>query len=141
MNSNNDSIADALDLTPISHAAAPALADPKTAEDNNDYEYARQNIYRVIETGANALDELAQVAAQSQHPRAYEVLTNLVKTMVEANKDLMHIKKTKVEIQRMSDDPADNNMGGNKVQNNLFVGSTAELQKFISGMKSGGSTS
>lgn len=140
MNSNNDPIADALDLTPISHAAAPALADPKKAEDNNDYEYARQNIYRTIETGANALDELAQVAAQSQHPRAYEVLTNLVKTMVEANKDLMHLKKTKAEIQRMSDEPVDN-MGGNKVQNNLFVGSTAELQKFISGMKSGGSTS
>lgn len=140
MISNNDPIADALDLTPLSHAAAPALADPKSAEDNNDYEYARQNIYRTIETGANALDELAQVAAQSQHPRAYEVLTNLVKTMVEANKDLMHLKKTKAEIQRMSDEPVDN-MGGNKVQNNLFVGSTAELQKFISGMKSGGSTS
>lgn len=139
MNSNNDPIADALDLIPIPHSAAPALADPKTAEDNNDYEYARQNIYRTIETGANALDELAQVAAQSQHPRAYEVLTNLVKTMVEANKDLMHLKKTKAEIQRMSDEPVD--MGGNKVQNNLFVGSTAELQKFISGMKNSGSAS
>lgn len=140
MSSNNDTIADALDLKPLSHAAAPALADKPSAEDNNDYEYARQNIYRVIETGANALDELAQVAAQSQHPRAYEVLTNLVKTMVEANKDLMHLKKTKVEIQKLSDDPVDT-MGGNKVQNNLFVGSTTELQKFLSGMKNGGQSS
>ena len=140
MDSNNDTIADALDLTPLSHSAAPAIADPKKAEDNNDYEYARQNIYRVIETGANALDELAQVAAQSQHPRAYEVLTNLVKTMVEANKDLMHLKKIKVEVQKMSDEPLDN-MSGNKVQNNLFVGSTTQLQKFISGMKNSGSAS
>ena len=137
MDSNNDTIADALDLAPLTH---PALAEPIKADDNNDYEYARQNIYRVIETGANALDELAQVAAQSQHPRAYEVLTNLVKTMVEANKDLMHLKKTKVEIQKISDDPVDT-MGGNKIQNNLFVGSTTELQKFIAGMKNGGSTS
>ena len=86
------------------------------------------------------LDELAQVAAQSQHPRAYEVLTNLVKTMVEANKDLMHLKKIKVEVQKMSDEPLDN-MSGNKVQNNLFVGSTTQLQKFISGMKNSGSAS
>lgn len=137
MDSNNDTIAAALDLAPLTH---PALAETPKVEENNDYEYARQNIYRVIETGANALDELAQVAAQSQHPRAYEVLTTLVKTMVEANKDLMHLKKTKVEIQKMSDTPVDN-MGANKVQNNLFVGSTAELQKFISGMKNGGSGS
>jgi hypothetical protein len=137
MDSNNDTIAAALDLAPLTH---PALAEAPKVEENNDYEYARQNIYRVIETGANALDELAQVAAQSQHPRAYEVLTNLVKTMVEANKDLMHLKKTKVEIQKMSDTPVDS-MGSNKVQNNLFVGSTAELQKFISGMKNSGTGS
>lgn len=133
MDSNNDTIAAALDLAPLTH---PALAEKPKAEENNDYEYARQNIYRVIETGANALDELAQVAAQSQHPRAYEVLTQLVKTMVDANKDLMHLKKTKVEIEKITDTPHDN-MGNNKVQNNLFVGSTAELQKFISSMKNG----
>lgn len=133
MDSNNDTIAAALDLAPLSH---PALAEKPKAEENNDYEYARQNIYRVIETGANALDELAQVAAQSQHPRAYEVLTQLVKTMVEANKDLMHLKKTKVEIEKITDTPHDA-LSNNKVQNNLFVGSTAELQKFISSMKNG----
>lgn len=137
MDSNNDTIAAALDLAPLTH---PALADKPKVDENNDYEYARQNIYRVIETGANALDELAQVAAQSQHPRAYEVLTNLVKTMVEANKDLMHLKKTKVEIEKISDAPVDN-MGNNKVQNNLFVGSTSELQKFITSMKNGGNGS
>lgn len=130
---NNDSIGEALDLAPLEPTKLP---DKPQVQDNNDYEYARQNIYSIIETGAHALDELAQVAAQSQHPRAYEVLANLVKTMVEANKDLMNLKKTKAEIDNANPDQVTNN----KVQNNLFVGSTAELQKLLSSMKNGPSS-
>lgn len=97
-------------------------------QDEKDYEAARQNIYRVIETGATALDELAQVAAQSQHPRAYEVLANLVKTMVDANKDLIHLKKAKAEVERINNK---NNSGPTNIKNSIFVGSTAELQKML----------
>lgn len=103
-------------------------------DDDNDYEYARQNIYSIIETGANALDTLAQVATQTQHPRAFEVLATMVKTLVDANKDLLNIKKTKIEILKASEGPVEG-LGNNKVQNNLFVGSTAELQKFLKDMR------
>lgn len=135
---NNDTISDALGMAPMPEQPKLVLG-TIAIDDNSDYEYARQNIYGVIETGANALDQLAQVAAQTQHPRAFEVLANLVKTMVEANKDLLNLRKTKIEIEKASgENMNDNSMGGNKVQNNLFVGSTAELQKFLKDMKNGG---
>jgi len=127
---NNDSIGEALDLAPLEPTKLP---DKPQVQDNNDYEYARQNIYSIIEKGAQALDELAQVAAQPQNPRAYEILANMVKTMVEANKDLMNHKKTKAESENANPDMVNNN----KNQNNMFVGSTAELQKHLSGMKNG----
>jgi hypothetical protein len=61
-----------------------------------------------------------------QHPRAFEVAANLVKTMVEANKDLMALAKQKKEL-----DKIDNKSNPQTVNNNLFVGSTAELLKAI----------
>ena len=134
---NNDPISKALGMTPMPEQPKLVLG-TVTIDDNTDYEYARQNIYGVIETGANALDQLAQIAAQTQHPRAFEVLANLVKTMVDANKDLLNIRKTKLEIEKASGENMSDSMGGNKVQNNLFVGSTAELQKFLKDMKNGG---
>lgn len=130
---NNDSIGKALDMAPMPEQPKIVLG-TVSIDDDNDYEYARQNIYSIIETGANALDELAQVAAQTQHPRAFEVLANMVKTMVDANKDLLNLKKTKLEITK-SQDGTGEGMGGNKVQNNLFVGSTTELQKFLKDMR------
>lgn len=134
---NNDPISSALGMAPMPDKPKLVLG-TIAIDDNSDYEYARQNIYGVIETGANALDALAQVAAQTQHPRAYEVLANLVKTMVEANKDLLNLRKTKIDIEKASGEDMSVGMGGNKVQNNLFVGSTAELQKFLKDMKNGG---
>ena len=134
---NNDPISNALGMAPMPEQPKLVLG-TVTIDDNTDYEYARQNIYGVIETGANALDQLAQVAAQTQHPRAFEVLANLVKTMVEANKDLLNLRKTKLEIEKASGESMNDSMGGHKVQNNLFVGSTAELQKFLKDMKNGG---
>lgn len=135
---NNDPISKALDMQPMPEQPKIVLG-TVAIDDDNDYEYARQNIYQVIETGANALDNLAAVASQSQHPRAYEVLASMIKTLVEANKDLLNIRKTKMEIQRANEGPVEG-LGGNKVQNNLFVGSTADLQKFITGMKNNGNT-
>ncbi len=130
---NNDPIGKALDMAPMPEQPKLVLG-TVSIDDDNDYEYARQNIYSIIETGANALDELAQVAAQTQHPRAFEVLATMVKTLVDANKDLLNIKKTKIEIQKAAEGPVEG-LGNNKVQNNLFVGSTAELQKFLKDMR------
>jgi hypothetical protein len=101
---------------------------PATQSDqvSNDFEYARGNIINTIEKGNEALQGILDVAGMGQHPRAYEVAANLVKTMVEANKDLLDLTKKRKEIEK-----ADNALNPQTVNNNLFVGSTAELLKAL----------
>ena len=93
-----------------------------------DYTYARENLYDVIEKGTSARDELVHLAKASEHPRAFEVVSQLTKTLVDANKDLLEIQK-KVKSLRKEDE----SKGPNNVTNALFVGSTSELQKLIKG--------
>jgi hypothetical protein len=125
--SSSDSIGEALGLTPMTSMPPPApiqTTDPSQIED--DYEYARGNIIATIEKGREALDGILDVAGMGQHPRAFEVAANLVKTMVDANKDLMNLAKQKKEL-----DKIDGKGAAQTVNNNLFVGSTAELLKAL----------
>ena len=95
---------------------------------DNDYKYARENLYGVIEKGTDALDNLIDLAKASEHPRAFEVVAQLTKTLVDANKDLLDIQKKVKDLKR-----EDKKENPKNVTNALFVGSTAELQKMISG--------
>ena len=125
LSSNLDSISQALDLTPLPlPSTTQAVVDPTHVKD--DFEYARGNIIATIEKGNEALTGILDVAGMGQHPRAYEVAANLVKTMVEANKDLMALAKQKKDL-----DAASGKGQPQTVNNNLFVGSTAELLKAI----------
>lgn len=96
---------------------------------DSDYEYARGNMIAIIEKGNEALSGILDVAGMSQHPRSYEVAATLIKTMAEVNKDLLDLTKKKMDMTGEIGQPK-------TITNNLFVGSTAELQKFI---KSNGS--
>ena len=90
-----------------------------------DYKYARENLYTIIEKGQESLNTLVDVAQQSQHPRAFEVVSQLVKTLSDTNKDLLELqKKVKVIKKDIPDQPQN-------VTNALFVGNTSELQKMI----------
>ena len=92
---------------------------------DNDFKYARENLYNIIERGSDALNTLVDVANQSQHPRAFEVVGQLVKTLRDTNKDLLELqKKVKVIKKDIPDQPQN-------VTNALFVGNTSELQKMI----------
>jgi len=98
----------------------------------NDFEAARANLYEVIQTGQGAMEKLLQIAEQSQHPRAFEVLAKLMDTMVSTNKELLELQKKIREIDA-SDSPV--NGEAKTINNNLFVGSTAELQKVLKEIK------
>ena len=82
-------------------------------------------MYDIIEQGHEAIAKLMELADQSQQPRAYEVVANLIKTMAETNKDLLNLTKQKRELITKEDAPQQ------QVTNNLFVGSTAELQQML----------
>jgi hypothetical protein len=80
-----------------------------------DLKYVRENLYDLISSGSTAIDQMMAIADQSQHPRAYEVLSNMIRQMVETNKDLldMHEKKNKISTKKEEQ--------SSTVNNNLFV--------------------
>ena len=92
-------------------------------DDDIDYNYARENYYNLIERNQDAVEEMLEIAKQSEHPRAFEVVGQLIKSGLDANEALMKLHKTKKELNVEK--------GPTQVTNALFVGSTAELQKLL----------
>jgi hypothetical protein len=133
---NNNPIYNALNLSPMSDHVKAIVAKAHDDSAKTDFELARSNIHEVIQNGTYAIEKLAQIADSSQHPRAFEVLAKLMDTMLQANKDLMELQK---QIRQISAADAPTNENAQQVTNNLFVGSTADLQKVIEEMKNGGS--
>lgn len=121
---SNDSIATALDLTPLE----PTKKELVAVKSDDDYQTAKGNMHNVIDVGTRAMTDLADMAQQSQDPRVYRVLTELISAMTTANKELMEIKFKEVDI-RHKEEKADNSP--TTVNQNLFVGSTAELLKLM----------
>ena len=94
-------------------------------DDEVDYNYARENYYNLIERNQDAIEEMLEIAKQSEHPRAFEVVGQLIKSGLDANKELMGLHKTKKELSIEKGGPT------TTVNNAVFVGSTADLQKLL----------
>jgi hypothetical protein len=101
---------------------------------DNDFATARNNLHKIIHQGNDALEEALIVAKTSEHPRAFEVVGGLIKTLVDANKDLLDIQK-KLKDLKKSDDPREAGPQTVQAQNAIFVGTSAELQQLINGRK------
>ena len=99
-------------------------------DEDTDFQYARENLYNLIERGQDGLEELIEIAKQSEHPRAFEVVGQMIDKLTTTNKELLNLHKTKKDIQTEKGGPTN-------VTNALFVGSTAELQKMLKGKKDG----
>ena len=98
----------------------------KKKDDNvsNDYEYSRETYYDLLEKGREGLEDMIHVARESEHPRAYEVLSNMIKNLSDVNDKLMDLNKKNKEITQQPKQVENQ-------QNNFFVGSTADLQKML----------
>ena len=92
---------------------------------SNDYNYSRQTYYDLIEKGKESLDLMIEVARESEHPRAFEVLSGMIKNVSDVNDKLMDLNKKNKDIS------AEEIKKIEKTTNNLFVGSTAELQRML----------
>ena len=122
----HDPIANSLGMEPLEIAKPITQVLPAVkAQKNDDYEYARQNLYDIIEKGQNALEDIIDIAKQSESARAFEVATNLIKTMAEANKDLLNLAKVKKDLDK-EDVPEQKN-----ITNNNLVLTSADLLKMI----------
>mgnify|MGYP003659618931 FL=1 len=96
----------------------------------DDYDYARGNLRSIIDNGEKVLQSLINIAQVSEHPRAFEVVSQLMKTMIDANKDLISLQKQVKDIKEdKSKQPTPQN-----VTNAMFVGNTKDLQKMLKEM-------
>jgi dGTP triphosphohydrolase len=118
------------ELVEYEEVNAPAVVESNGQEKDveHDYQYVRQNLHDIIDKGSMSLDALLELAKASEHPRAFEVVGQLTKTLVDANKDLIEVQR---KIKELKKDSVDKETAKNITNNNLFVGSTAELLKSL----------
>jgi hypothetical protein len=130
MKKMNDNLSEIFDVEPMELIEAPKTqivpVDVTNSTVTNDFEEARKNTKSLIHKADTALDNLLMVANQSEHPRAYEVAANLIKTLGDLNKDLLELQKRKMDLTGEKKDT-----GKTVIDKAVFVGNTSELLKMI----------
>ena len=102
-----------------------ALQYKKEEDIEKDYEYQRENFYKLVERGSVAIDGILELAKEGEHPRAYEVAGNLIKQVAEVTEKLGDLQEKMRKLKEVPDNAPKN------VTNALFVGSTKELQNIL----------
>jgi hypothetical protein len=132
----NENLSELFDVEPLKTTSPTKQELVPVVEETNDVEadfnHARTNIKSLIRKGDDAIDKLLLVADASEHPRAYEVAANLIKTMADLNKDLLDIQKKRKDLNGTS---RQTESGPINVDKAVFVGSTTELIKMIKNNK------
>lgn len=136
---SEDKLSDFLDIKPTEESVSTEIAVPEVKSIkrqkkdlvSQDFNEARLNMKDLIQTGFNAIDGMMKVAEASDSPRAYEVVSILLKTMTEMNSGLveLHEKANKAE-------PQSSKNIKNTTNNSIFVGSTKDLQNIINQSRS-----
>ena len=92
----------------------------------DDYEFSRKTYKDLIYTGTRSMDVLAELARESEHPRAFEVLSQTIKNIGDTTEKLMALQKQKKDLQKEEKEEA-----RQVTNNNMFVGSTTDLQRML----------
>jgi hypothetical protein len=104
--------------------------DSKIIKDTeDDYAFARGKLKGLIDKSENALETLIILAQDAEHPRTYEVLSGMLKNTADITEQLLKLQKQRKEL--VKEDSGSPAAGGTTNTNNIFVGSTSELQKFL----------
>jgi gas vesicle protein len=129
------------DITPVDEVnlptTLPAVSDAqsKQLDQEDDYQLARNTLRNLIVKSEDTLDQMIDLAKNSEHPRTYEVAGQLIKTVSDVAKDLMELQKKVKDLKKDEPDSIKNITNNNVV----FAGSTAELMKML-GKKDDGKT-
>ena len=127
-----DALDETFDITPavdVEVTPAPEKKERDTSADlEKDYTYARSQLYNIIEKMQESLDGAMEVAQQSEHPRAFEVVFNGARHAADTVEKLTDLQKKMKDITK---EQPQAQSAGPSVQNNMFVGSTAELMKML----------
>ncbi len=108
----------------------PTIAPPP--EVSKDFEYSRDNLYTIIDTGQRALKNMFEIAETSQHPKAYEVLASFIKSMVNANKELIDIQIQRQHYEKNNRDAGVDDSHGTVINNNTLIMTSAEMARLVS---------
>lgn len=135
----DDSLSNAFGLAPMPSQSNEVITQdgeiitPPNQKVENDYDTARTNLRELLTTGKAALEHALEVAKSSEHPRAFEVVGNLMKQLADVNQQLMDIHQQKQKL----DGPKE--VSKKEVTNNnvIFTGSTADLNKLLKNMSKG----
>ena len=126
-NDEVDSVDSVKNLPQESAAQVPAVISKEAEENLKDIELAKQNIENIINLGDDAVKEMTSIAKQSESPRAFEVVSTLMKTLLDANKDYVEMSTKKRYAKEEETGPS------TQVTNNNLIVSTADLLKMIKG--------
>lgn len=130
----NDKLSEIFDVPPIT---GEVVAPVKSITQNDqaletDFETSRNNLHSLLAQGQDALFHALEVAKQSEHPRAFEVVGGLVKHLSDVNTQLLDLHKKKQSIEAPSKAEA------KEITNNaIFVGSTSDLSKMLNDLRKG----
>jgi hypothetical protein len=91
---------------------------------DNDYKYGRETLYHLVERGQDAIDGILDLCKETEHPRAYEVAGQLIKTVGDTAEKLLDLQKKVKELEN-------ENPNLKTQHNHLYVGSTSDLQKYL----------
>ena len=109
---------------------------PTNERVETDYDKTRSNLYTLLQQGQDALNHALEVAKASEHPRAFEVVGNLMKNLSDINHQLLDLHTKRQELKEIQTAPKNGKGAPPSVTNNsIFVGSTAELSKTIENMR------
>lgn len=133
----DDRLSEVFDLEPTT--SVPLVIDAVTSlqisdKIESDYDTSRNNLHELLTKGQEALAYALDVAKQSEHPRAFEVVGNLMKQLADVNQQLLDIHQQKQKLDAPGKIEASKNITNN---NAIFVGSTSELSKMIKNMAKG----
>jgi hypothetical protein len=129
MENKKDKLAASLEKNlPAKKASAVVTKEYLDKKDiKDDYEFSRNTYKELISTGVSSLDVLAELARESEHPRAFEVLSKAIKDIGDVTDKLMALQKHKKELAK--DDRNELDIG--VTNNNVFIGSTSDLQRML----------
>jgi len=96
-----------------------------------DYKYSRENFYSLVERGQAAIDGILEVAKEGEHPRAYEVVGQLIKNVAEVTEKLADLHDKMKKLKEVPDHAP------KSVTNAFFIGSTKELQNLLKDKSNG----
>ena len=133
MSKLENSMEDIFDLKPLDEVPQSKSVTVLSAKEPNlktdlnvAYNETQKNLLNIIDQGSEAMESILQIAKEGQHPRAFEVYSGLLKNVVDANKELLNIQKQMRDMDGVKKETTNTN-----IDKAIFVGSTAELAKYL----------